>query len=295
MSTISNLSPSERRSYIGGSEIGAILGISSFASRLDIWERKTGRASEKDPTVHMEVGTLLEDYVLADFEKSTGKKLEWKQKHIRTGRRNEIGGTIDGAVLSNQYYSGIPEMVVDAKVHSGFSFPHNDVPPTYYAQAQWYMHLCKCRLAVFHVLHFGAGKFKSYPVDYDAEFMEIAIQEADRFWDHVEQDVPPPPAPGDSITEWTKRMEECKWKGRNDGPAEVSPKFASEKSYKMIGKFKDIREEIKTMKVEEEKVRNRIIQEMGEARSLVDFGTGKIVVKSTYTKDGKFRGLKINC
>ena len=37
----------ERRHFIGGSDIGAILGLNPYKSPVDVWMEKTGKASRQ--------------------------------------------------------------------------------------------------------------------------------------------------------------------------------------------------------------------------------------------------------
>ncbi len=58
-----------RTSYIGGSDIGAILGINPWMSNVDLWEIKTGRKKQKDISKDplVEYGTRAEEHLRAIF------------------------------------------------------------------------------------------------------------------------------------------------------------------------------------------------------------------------------------
>lgn len=67
-----------RTSYIGGSDVGAILGLNPWMSNVDLWEIKTGRKKQKDisnePTV--KYGTNAEQYLRELF------KLDYPQYEV---------------------------------------------------------------------------------------------------------------------------------------------------------------------------------------------------------------------
>ena len=64
-------SQNERRTRIGGSDIGAIIGV-GFKSPLELWEEKCGLVENKPPNLAMKCGTALESIIIDEYEKITG-------------------------------------------------------------------------------------------------------------------------------------------------------------------------------------------------------------------------------
>ena len=62
----------ERKKSIGGSEISAVLGMSSYESPYSIWANKTGKVPEFDGNLRTEVGTALEEFVAQKFASVSG-------------------------------------------------------------------------------------------------------------------------------------------------------------------------------------------------------------------------------
>ena len=62
----------ERKTYIGGSDIGAILGLSTFKSALDIYLSKTTDAIDEATSEAAHWGTVLEDVVAKEYSERTG-------------------------------------------------------------------------------------------------------------------------------------------------------------------------------------------------------------------------------
>ena len=64
----------ERRKSVGGSEVGAILGLNQWASPYSVWANKTGRVPDAVPNEAMRQGTDLEEYVAKRFSEKSGLK-----------------------------------------------------------------------------------------------------------------------------------------------------------------------------------------------------------------------------
>ncbi len=62
----------DRTKYIGGSDIGAILGLSSFRSPIDVWLEKTGKAAKQPDSLSLRFGSFVEEFVANEYTKATG-------------------------------------------------------------------------------------------------------------------------------------------------------------------------------------------------------------------------------
>ena len=65
----------ERKKSLGGSDMGAVLGMNNYTSPMAVWMDKTGRLPEKEQTEWMRLGTDLEDYVAQRFCEVSGLKV----------------------------------------------------------------------------------------------------------------------------------------------------------------------------------------------------------------------------
>lgn len=72
----------ERRTYLGATDISAILGLNPYDSPREVWLRKMGLVAEKEATLPMELGTFLEPFIAAQYTKRTGIK-STKAKTVR--------------------------------------------------------------------------------------------------------------------------------------------------------------------------------------------------------------------
>lgn len=64
-----------RRQGIGGSEAGAILGLSPFSSAFSVYAEKIGVKKADEANEAMRIGTDLEPYVAQRFMEATGKRV----------------------------------------------------------------------------------------------------------------------------------------------------------------------------------------------------------------------------
>ena len=153
---------------VGGSDIGAIAGLSSWESCITKWAKKTGQIpDEVTPNMSMKLGTILESPILNLFA-SENPELEiyetgtWANKENPWARSNP-----DGLYKDADGNWGIIEVKFSRDYWSG-------VPQAYRAQVLWYMRIFGIKQAKLVAL---AGS--SY-MEFDIEWDEF---EAQTLWD----------------------------------------------------------------------------------------------------------------
>ena len=62
----------DRSKYLGGSDIGAILGLSPFKSPLAVWMEKTGKEVKPIDSLPLRFGSFAEEFVANEYAKATG-------------------------------------------------------------------------------------------------------------------------------------------------------------------------------------------------------------------------------
>jgi putative phage-type endonuclease len=65
-----------RRDGLGGTDVSAVLGMSHFATQMDVWLSKTGRGDDVTESYPMRRGTYLEPFLLAEYGRQTGAIIE---------------------------------------------------------------------------------------------------------------------------------------------------------------------------------------------------------------------------
>src|ERR1700689_1950533 len=143
--------PTDRRSFIGGSDARIIMG-SDEAALLRLWREKRGEAEPEDLSGNLivQLGVVTEDLNRHWYERNTGRGITDVQRHIRHPVLRWMGATLDGLVEG----SGA---VFEAKFMLPWSFSEEGAAAKYMPQLQHNMWTIGARSAVLSVIT-GGGK-----------------------------------------------------------------------------------------------------------------------------------------
>lgn len=238
-----------RNSGIGASEIAAVLGVSPYLSRLDLWGIKTGRmkSSLTGDEPFIRIGHALEPVVKELLEEQAGVKLatsgfllrskEWPWMlstpdftETDTGAPWESKGTGRGKLAD--WEQGVPNYY-KAQLHS--------------------------QMAVLGTETCGIGCLTADPywtllwdrLEMEPGLMAAIIEEGERFWWHVENDTPPPPMP-DEESPSTPAIKE------------LFPDYRPGREIDLPPEFRSHDEELRTLKarIKEDEARKKHLEEI---------------------------------
>jgi putative phage-type endonuclease len=191
----------DRTKYIGGSDIGAILGLSKFRTPLDVWMEKTGKEVRKLDSLPLRFGSFAEEFVASEYARATGFELLHDESIYIHPTYPFMSAHIDRFVLGDAIRNGMgntASRLLECKTANPFSRgewgePGTDqVPMSYLCQCIWYMAITgieQCDLAVL----FGNSDFRIYEIARDLELEALVIEKALHFWnEYVLKDIPPP-------------------------------------------------------------------------------------------------------
>lgn len=205
-----------RRTGVGASEIAALVGLSRYATPIQIWESKLGIGPDLD-SYAADLGSELEEPIARVWAKRNARHLA----RVTTLRHPSHGvalATPDRAVYETREQRG-DARVVRADVRDAerllqvkstnwrqrrFWGPDGSdfVPDEYFAQVQWEMAVAGVARTTIAV-DFDKTQLHSYEIPAVPAIFEAYVEVAYRFWaDHVEPRRPPPP-------DWTERYEEA--------------------------------------------------------------------------------------
>ena len=162
---------------VGGSDIGAIAGLSQWESAYTKWAKKTKQIPDSiEPNMSMRLGTKLEAPILEIFAEehpeleiyTTGT---WANKDAEWARANPDGlyKTADGSwgiievKFSRDYWSGVPQ--------------------SYRAQVLWYMRIFGIRQAKLVAL--AGSTYQEFDIEWDEFEADSLFASAIRFRNHV--------------------------------------------------------------------------------------------------------------
>ena len=191
----------DRTKYIGGSDIGAILGLSKFRTPLEVWMEKTGKETKQSDSLPLRFGSFAEEFVASEYARATGFELLHDESIYIHPTYPFMSAHIDRFVLGDAIRNGMgntASRLLECKTANPFSRgewgePGTDqVPMSYLCQCIWYMAITgieQCDLAVL----FGNSDFRIYEIARDHELEALVIEKALHFWnEHVLKDIPPP-------------------------------------------------------------------------------------------------------
>jgi len=186
----------ERKTYIGGSDLGAIVGCNTFRTALDVYFEKTAKGVAEDTAGEAAYwGTVLEDVVAAEYAKRTGFKIEKPAGLIRHSEYPFIACNLDYLVVDNEGNSHILECKTTNQMKAtcwGEEWT-NQIPESYLYQVAYYAAITGANRVDIAVL-IGGQDFRIYRYDKDEAMEAKLIAAAKNFWNkYVLAGVPPKP------------------------------------------------------------------------------------------------------
>ena len=186
----------DRTKYIGGSDIGAILGLSRFKTPLEVWMEKTGKETKKTDSLPLRFGSFAEAFVASEYSRATGFDLLHDESIYIHPQHSYMSAHIDRFIMQGSTSS--PTRILECKTANPFSsgdwgeIGSDEVPMSYLCQCIWYMAITGIEKTDLAVL-FGNSDFRIYEIARDQELEALVITKASTFWDeHVLKDIPPP-------------------------------------------------------------------------------------------------------
>lgn len=205
----------DRKKSLGGSDMGAVLGLNAYASPYTVWMDKTGKTPDKEQTEWMRLGTDLEDYVAQRFTEKSGLKVMNDTATWRNSKYPHLHANIDRKVVGQK--AG-----VECKVTSNQNekkYRDGKFIDSYYAQCVDYLAVTEFDRWYLAVLIYGVGlriyQMTRIPNDVTPEWCESSVYvddaeiealntSANNFWKYVDTNTPPPadghPATSEALT-----------------------------------------------------------------------------------------------
>lgn len=191
----------KRRTMLGSSDIGAIIGTDERRGPGDVWLSKTGRLVDSEANEHTDRGVALEPYVLDLFERQMDVKLArdiWLEQ-------GDFCANLDGAITNIELLpKGMPNSIVAPVEVKTTNFGRDwnqeakQPPIGVLVQVTWQIMLagphCEMGWAAALFPEFKRFRFEPCLVRRDNELIEELRIAALEFWDYVVRDKMPPNA-----------------------------------------------------------------------------------------------------
>lgn len=172
---------------IGGSDVGAICGVSPFTSARQIYLKKTGQLEDSlqqsdASRERMHFGHMLEPIVASEYAERTGAKLVDLDATLVHKDYPWALANIDRLIVDDD---GKPVGILECKTTSEYmneEWESGEILQSYIYQLNWYLWILGLEKGAFACL-VGGNKFYYYEVFRNDELLnETIIPAATRFW-----------------------------------------------------------------------------------------------------------------
>lgn len=198
----------EWRSHgIGGSDIGAILGLSKFASPWTVWADKQGLLPPTPETQRQRIGKRMESLLAAEFHDAHPELMVVGEQMWLTHRDWPVARcTVDGGIIETPDTAmgrARPDLedlvgVWEAKTQGTFGWP-DGIPAYIEAQCRWNMGIARVGVCYLTVM-FAGFRIEHYEIAHDEDEWQFMLDRARNFWLLVEAGTAPDVDGSDATT-----------------------------------------------------------------------------------------------
>ena len=270
----------DRSKGVGGSEIGAVLGLNQYKTGYDVWLEKTGRKQNNVDNVFVRSGKYVET-AIASLTEDEHENIAINKSSIPDvlyihPEKQHLRVTPD-RIYWNLNFDRDNKGILECKNTL------KDIDPEevdyWEAQIIYAMVILGLNYGMLSWLERGTFPYyKYYEMNKEnADYAKYMIEEIDHFWnDHVLKDIPPEPKTG---------MEtEQQYQG------EEAEKYivASDEIKEKTERLKEIKQRMKEDEKEEEKLKNDIKPFIKDAEGLTDSAGNKLITWKKTSGSAKF-------
>lgn len=245
-----------REKRIGGSDIGAILGVNKYKSIIDVYIDKTeGILFEGNESTYW--GHIHESTIMKEFGKRHKEFIVYQAPYSVID--DFLIANLDGVLKDkeNGEYG-----VLEIKTTNAFNYKDWDgdiVPQYYYAQVQHYLMLTGYKFAYIAVL-IGGQQYKEFKIERNEEDINLIRNKATEFYqENLLKKIPPMPDGSDAYMEHLKKKA---LEIENNEVREL-PEFKE-----IAIRIKELARQKKLIEDEDKLLREKILHKMIEEKTL---------------------------
>lgn len=180
-----------RSTGIGGGDIGTILGLNPYKTRVELYYEKRGELPKFEGNEATEWGNLLEDIIARKYATVTGQKVKRVRQTIRRKDFPWMLARVDRRVLGAQEGKVLEVKTALSKRFNEANW-EGAPPESYSYQVLWYMWVSGWDLGDLAALVSGP-EFRIYNIERDENKIWRAVEGAKEFWARVLAGEPPEP------------------------------------------------------------------------------------------------------
>lgn len=178
-----------RKRGIGGSDAGAVCGLNTYRTAMQVYQDKVSEEVEEMDNEAMRQGREFEDYVAKRFMEATGKKVRRANAMFYNEEYPFMLADVDRMVVGEN--AGLE--CKTASPYMADKWKDGNIPLSYQIQCYHYMAVCNADAWYLAVVIYGR-EFKYYKIERDEAVIADLIQIEKAFWENhvMKQQIPDP-------------------------------------------------------------------------------------------------------
>lgn len=195
--------PSNRRGFIGGTDIQHILNIEPYGCARSLYYQKTGAEQDREFRTNAAIiaGKRMEDSIADDVAATTG----WKIRRRGTVAKDHKGARIDREIVGHPKGPGVLE-IKTVSDRAYWTWKTDGIPTAYLLQLQWYLHVLDRSWGAIAAFNRDTEQLSIYEFEANDDLQAAVAQKSAQFWlDVVHRYIPP------ALPERDNRCESCQW------------------------------------------------------------------------------------
>ncbi len=285
-----------RTNFLGGSDIGAVLGVSKYRSAMEVWLEKTGKKVDCRDSFALRFGSFAESFIADEYTLLTGETLVDHPHGLIHPTHSFCVGHIDRFILENQESPLFKsdgalnvKKLLECKTANHYSQgdwgePGSDaIPLPYLCQCLWYLGITNLAEIDVAVL-LGGSDLRIYTITRDLELESLMFEKAAFFWtEHVQKDIPPKPQSMDDCQALFQRA--CVGKSIE----------ANHETLALVRQLKTLEAQAQEEKEQIDQIKQTLMETMADAEVLTYLGKPLITWKApkpSYRIDTKRLGIE---
>jgi len=181
-----------RRKGIGGSDVGAILGVDPWKDSYDVWLDKMGLSDDSQvETADMKRGKVLEDIVAKIYKELTGRPMAAPSQLMRHPEKAHFIANPDRIIFDDdKNETGVLEIKCP-RASTFRKIQREGLPQKYVLQIQHYLYVLDLSWGSFAIFSAELWEMEYWDIERDDELIQLVVPKLDAFWNLVETGTPP--------------------------------------------------------------------------------------------------------
>lgn len=195
----------KRKATIGGSEIGIVLGLNDYSSKLQLYKIKKDECKKSPDNMYTRKGKELEQLIFTNYVvpyfTEMGYSVCKPNKIFVRSQTPWLSANLDGLAYpeGSSFADSAANIVVEIKWVSQWgtqkwdtSEEYGNIPASYYAQVQQYMYHTGAKTAIVFAMFDDTWTCETYLIKRNEGFIRKLITESEAFYrNHLLMDIPP--------------------------------------------------------------------------------------------------------